>query len=83
MLVLTRRRNESIILDHSIKITILEIDSDRIRIGIDAPHNMKIMRAELLDEIKNANREAIRTDLDFLQQWQPEQPDKKTEENCI
>lgn len=67
MLVLTRRNKEAIMLGDDIKITILEIDNDRIKIGIEAPHATKIMRAELLTEIKNVNREATQTNLGFMQ----------------
>ena len=67
MLVLTRRNNEAIILGDEIKITILEIDSDRVKIGIDAPQAMKILRAELLAEVRSVNREAIQANLSFMQ----------------
>lgn len=58
MLVLTRRLNESIQLGDDITVTIVSLDADRVRIGIDAPRSMKIYRKELLDEITRTNREA-------------------------
>lgn len=67
MLVLTRRNNEAVMLGDDIKITVLEIDNDRVKIGIDAPQAMKILRAELLAEIREANRDAARASLNFLQ----------------
>ncbi len=67
MLVLTRRNNEAIMLGDDIKITILEIDGDRVKIGIDAPQATKILRAELLAEVRDVNREAIRANLSFMQ----------------
>ena len=67
MLVLTRRNNEAIMLGEDIKITILEIDGDRVKIGIDAPQATKILRAELLAEIRDVNREAIKANLGFMQ----------------
>lgn len=67
MLVLTRRNNQAIMLGDEVKITILEIDGDRVKIGIDAPQAMKVLRAELLAEISDVNREAIQTQLGFLQ----------------
>lgn len=66
MLVLTRRTNESILLGDDIKITILEVDSDRIKIGIEAPQSMKILRAELLTEVSNTNKEAIQANMSFI-----------------
>jgi len=41
----------------------LSIENDRVRIGIEAPADMRIIRSELLDEIKNINKEAINTDI--------------------
>lgn len=68
MLVLTRRNNEAIMLGDDIKITILEIDSDRVKIGIEAPQATKILRAELLAEVRNVNREAIKANMNFMQE---------------
>ena len=86
MLVLTRRKDEAIMLGEDIKITILDIDSDRIKIGIDAPKATRILRAELKTEVSNVNREATQTNLQFLQQLSQtnekktvEQPVKKQE----
>lgn len=66
MLVLTRQKNESIILGDDIRITIIDIEGDRVRVGIEAPKTLKIMRAELLDETRRVNTEAVQTDLSKL-----------------
>lgn len=47
MLVLTRKLGEGIMLDENVKITLLEISKDRVRIGIDAPQTVKILREEV------------------------------------
>ena len=47
MLVTTRKENESVIINDNIEVTILEISKDRIRIGIDAPKEIKIARKEI------------------------------------
>jgi carbon storage regulator len=47
MLVLSRKSGESIVIGHDIKITILEIRGNRVRVGIAAPENVLISRAEL------------------------------------
>ena len=47
MLVLSRKTDESIIIDQRITITILEVRGDKIRIGIDAPKEIPILREEL------------------------------------
>jgi len=67
MLVITRRLNESILVGDSVRIVILGIDGDRIKIGIEAPASLKILRAELFAEVRDVNREAITTDLASLQ----------------
>jgi carbon storage regulator len=47
MLVLSRRTDESIIIDQRITITILEVRGDKIRLGIDAPKDIPVLREEL------------------------------------
>ena len=47
MLLLTRKIGESIIIDGGIKITIADIQSNQIRIGIDAPKEVKVYREEI------------------------------------
>ena len=59
MLVLSRKPGEAINLGKDIKICIISIDADRVKIGIEAPLELKILRAELLEEVKNVNIEAI------------------------
>jgi carbon storage regulator len=61
MLVLSRKTGEGIVLDNDISISILSIDGDRIRIGIQAPKEMRIYRKELLTETIDVNREAANT----------------------
>lgn len=58
MLVLTRKANESIQLGEDISITVVSIDGDRVKLGIDAPRSMKIFRKELIVETINVNKEA-------------------------
>ena len=52
MLVLSRKLNESIIIDDQIKITIVEIRGDKIRLGIEAPKNVTVHRREVYDAIQ-------------------------------
>ena len=47
MLVLTRRKDESIMIDNSIEIVVLGIEGDRVRIGIEAPKDVTILRKEV------------------------------------
>ena len=50
MLVLTRRTDETILIGEDIEITVLAVDGSQIRVGIDAPEDVKILRGELLDD---------------------------------
>lgn len=58
MLVLRRKKNESILIGNDIRITILECASDGIRIAIDAPKQISIIREEL-SEAEQVNKNAI------------------------
>lgn len=49
MLVLSRKEDESIVIDGNIKVTILEIRGNQIRLGIEAPKNVPICRSELIE----------------------------------
>ncbi|BCX79335.1 carbon storage regulator CsrA [Campylobacter sp. 19-13652] len=55
MLVLSRKENESIIINGDIKIIISSISKNGVKLGIEAPKNMTILRSELVDEIKSKN----------------------------
>ncbi len=57
MLVLSRKKNESIVIDDRIVITVVEVRGDKVRLGIDAPRDVSIHRQEIFDALKNADRE--------------------------
>ena len=56
MLVLTRKLEESLILGGEIRITVLGVSGDKVRLGIDAPQSVKILRGETVDQTRDANR---------------------------
>ena len=58
MLVLTRKMGERIIIANDIVVTVLAVEKDRVKIGIDAPAQVPILRHEVYESIKQANREA-------------------------
>jgi len=51
MLVLSRKKNESIVIDENIVVTIVEIRGDKVRLGIEAPRDIPVHRREVLDAI--------------------------------
>ena len=66
MLVLTRKVNESIIIADNIKIEILEVKGDKVKIGIEAPKEFHILRDELYQEVTEQNRQAAEVDEENL-----------------
>ena len=58
MLVLTRKPGERLVIGDNIVITVVEVKGDNIRIGIDAPREVKVYRGEIYDAIVAENRQA-------------------------
>jgi len=57
MLVITRKTDESLLIAENIEITVLDISKDKVKLGVSAPRDVKIIRNELL-ETQKANTEA-------------------------
>ena len=65
MLILSRKKDESIIIGGNIEIKILEIEDGKVRIGIEAPKDVDIFREELYKTIQEENIEAAKTHIDI------------------
>lgn len=64
MLVLTRKLGENIRIGDSVKITVLEVRSGQVKLGIEAPPEVKVHREEIYARIQEENRRA--------QRWKPD-----------
>ena len=58
MLVLSRQRDETIIIGDDIEITVVDIRGDKVRLGVSAPKSISVHRKEVYDAIRRENREA-------------------------
>lgn len=55
MLVLSRKKNESIVINNDITIVVVEIRGDKVRLGVEAPKEVPVHRREVYDAIQRAN----------------------------
>lgn len=59
MLVLTRKKSQSLMIGNDIEITVIDVQGDQVRIGINAPKSVTIHRKEVYEEIKKENLSAV------------------------
>jgi len=71
MLILTRKTNEKIRIGNDITITIIEVRGDQVKVGVEAPKDVKVFRQEVFNAIQNENRAAVvnAANLDALSQF--------------
>ncbi|MCR5300890.1 MAG: carbon storage regulator CsrA [Lachnospiraceae bacterium] len=62
MLALSRKKNEALIIDNKIEVTILEIKGDQVKVGISAPKEVPIYRKEVYLQIQEANKQSLETE---------------------
>lgn len=66
MLVITRKIDESLIIDEDIEIVVLGIEDGKVKLGIEAPKTKKIYRKEIFEAIKKENQEATKINKNLL-----------------
>ena len=62
MLALSRKKNEALIINNNIEITVLEIKGEQIKLGISAPKDVPVYRKEVYAQIQDANADAVNMD---------------------
>lgn len=69
MLVLTRRRGQAICIGEHIRVLVTRIGDGQVRLGIETPQGVSVVREELLDSVRKANRAARDTVPDDFTHW--------------
>jgi carbon storage regulator len=59
MLILSRKTNESIVIDGRITVKIVRVEGDVVKLGVEAPADVPVHRQEVYEEIQRNNREAL------------------------
>ena len=62
MLALSRKKNEALVINNDIEITVLEVKGDQVKIGINAPKEVPVYRKEVYEQIQKENAEAAGTE---------------------
>lgn len=60
MLVLSRKLNQAIMIGDDVRIVVIAVDRDTIKLGIDAPREIPVHRSEVYDEIRRVNEAALK-----------------------
>lgn len=66
MLVISRKQGESILIGDDIEIKVSKIEDGNVKMAISAPKEMTILRNEVLEKVKEENKQAIGSDIDLL-----------------
>lgn len=62
MLALSRKKNEALIINNNVEVTILEVKGDQVKIGITAPKEVPVYRKEVYTQIQEANKASVNTE---------------------
>ncbi len=77
MLVLSRQKDQTIMIGDNIEITVVDIRGDKVRLGITAPSNIPVHRKEVYEAIKQENRQAANVTLEDITRKDEKPTDKK------
>jgi carbon storage regulator len=77
MLVLSRKLNQAIMIGDDVRITIVEIRDDQVRLGISAPREVPVYREEVFDKIKSENEAANRVGIEDVTRYQQDTSTKR------
>lgn len=69
MLVLSRKKDESIMIGDQIELKILSVEGDQVKLGIVAPKNVKVFRSEVYESIQQQNIESLNISKTLLEQF--------------
>lgn len=77
MLVLSRQRDESIVIGDNIVVTVVDVRGDKVRLGIEAPREVSVHRREIYEAIQRENQQASKIRLDDARQIGNSSADRK------
>lgn len=66
MLIITRKKGQSFMIGDDIEITVSKLEDGSVKLGIEAPKDVTILRKELYEEIKKENKDAMNVNLEYL-----------------
>lgn len=66
MLVIARKKGESILIGDDIEITVVKLDGNTVKLSIDAPKSISILRKELYKEVTDENKKASEFDISII-----------------
>lgn len=62
MLALSRKKNEALVINNNVEITVLEIKGEQVKLGISAPREVPVYRKEVYVQIQDSNQESVNVD---------------------
>jgi len=79
MLILGRKVGDTLIIDGGIKVVVLQCDRSGVRLGIEAPSDVTILRGEIVNQIADENKRATNATGTDAREWAAAIPVRKTE----